>query len=99
MPEQAGSLLSQVAAVLKARANQRFFMFEVYGPDGEILEASECWPLTAEDLASDAVQGVAVLLPDEQGRHAEPKRDWRERGVVPPRGFQRSQWWGRGAKR
>ena len=89
MAREAGSLLSQVAQVLHQRANPRYFMFETYGPDGEILEASECWPLTAEDLASGAVQGVAVLMPDAQGRHAEPRHDWQARGVIPPRGWHR----------
>ena len=89
MPQNPRALLTQVAAVLKARAHQRYFLFETYGPDGEILEATECWPLTAEDLASGAVQGVAVLMPDAQGRHAEPRHDWQARGVIPPRGWHR----------
>jgi hypothetical protein len=86
--------MAEVAALLRQRTKRRYLMLEVYGPDGEILEASECWPLTAEQLASNPVQSVAVLYPDEQGRHAEPRRDWRERGVIPPRGFHRSQWQG-----
>lgn len=90
---KARALLEEVAALVRARADQRYFMFETYGSDGEILEASECWPLTAEALASGAVQRVRILQPDDQGRHAEPKSDWRERGVSPPRGFHRTRWW------
>jgi hypothetical protein len=45
-------------------------------------------------LVFDAVQSVAILMPDEQGRHAETKRGWQEPGVIPPRGFHHSKWRG-----
>ena len=86
---EASTFLSEVLQAVQQRMNPRYLMLETYGPDGEILEASECWPLTPEDLASNPVLSVEVLMPDEQGHHAEPKRDWQERGVIPPRGFHR----------
>jgi len=91
-PRDAASLLSQIVEVLRERIEPRYLMMETYGPDGEILEAWECWPLTAESLASNPVLSIEVLMPDAEGRHAEPRTDWQERGVTPPRGFHRSMW-------
>lgn len=88
-----GPSLARLAAEgLRRQVSLGFFMFEVYGPDGEIEEATECWPLTEDDFASDAVQVVVIRRPDENGRYPEPRSDWRERGIVPPRGVHRSQW-------
>ena len=83
------SLARLVAEGLRRQVSLGFFMFEVYGPDGEIEEATECRPLTEDDFASDAVQAVVLRRPDENGHHHEPKSDWRKRGIVPPRGFHR----------
>jgi hypothetical protein len=62
-------------------------MIEHYGPDGEILEASE------GHLISPGDEGVYTLVITGHG-FAEPRTDWRERGIVPTRGFHRSRWRG-----
>jgi len=84
---EAGLTLSpgQLAQALRERAPQRYFMIEKYGPDGEILEASEGHPLGPDH------EGVHAVIITGVG-YAEPRTDWRERGVIPPRGFHRSQW-------
>jgi hypothetical protein len=74
-----------LAQALRERVNQRYFMIETYGPDGEILEAWESFPIEADH------EGVSAVVITGVG-YAEPRRDWRERGVVPPHGFHRSQW-------
>ena len=60
-------------------------MIEDYGPDGEILEAAEGHPLEPD---WDGVQALIVT----GVWFAEPRTDWRKRGIVPPRGFHRSLW-------
>ena len=76
------SLVGRVSQALRERMTRRHFMLEHYGPDGEILEASE----------------GHLIAPDHEGVHAvvitgvgfaEPRTDWRERGIIPPRGFHR----------
>jgi len=76
------SLPASLAQALRQRVNQRYFMIEKYGPDGEILEASEGHPLGPDH------EGVHAVIITGVG-YAEPRRDWRERGVIPPRGFHR----------
>ena len=86
MPPAADTSLPRlVAQALRERVTQRYFMIEKYGPDGEILEASEGHPITPGD------EGVHTLVISCYG-FAEPRRDWRERGIVPQRGFHRSHW-------
>ena len=75
----------QLAQALRERTPKRYFMMERYGPDGEILEAWESFPI------EDDHQGVTAAAITGVG-YAEPRTDWRERGVVPPHGFHRSQW-------
>ena len=84
---EAGPTLSpgQLAQALRERVNQRYFMIEKYGSDGEILEASEGHPIAPGE------EGVHTLVITGHG-FAEPRTDWRERGVIPPRGFHRSRW-------
>ena len=81
---EAGPTLSpgQLAQALRERTPKRYFMMERYGPDGEILEAWESFPIEADH------QGVTAVAITGVG-YAEPRRDWRERGIVPPRGFHR----------
>jgi hypothetical protein len=62
-------------------------MMEYCGPDGEIEEASEGHPID-DDLPEGAVEAVIIT----GHGYAEPRRDWRERGIVPPRGFHPSRW-------
>jgi hypothetical protein len=50
---------------------------EEYGPDGEIVKATEWRPVPWQTFAFYIVTGTG---------YAEPKTDWRERGVIPPRG-------------
>ncbi len=57
-------------------------MTEEYGPDGEI---EEVW----EGPEAGPEWGSWTTLTITGHGHAEPKRDWRERGVTPPRGFHR----------
>jgi len=73
-----------VAQALRERAPQRYLMMEKYGPDGEILEASEGHPIEPDH------EGVQAVIITGVGS-AEPRTDWRERGIIPPRGFRRSQ--------
>ena len=75
----------RVAHALRDRVPERYFMIEKYGPDGEILEASEGHPIAPGE------PGVHTLIITYYG-FAEPRTDWRERGVVPSRGFHRSLW-------
>ena len=70
---------------LQEVAPPRYFMLEYYGPDGEIVEAWEGHPI-GQDHAG--VEAVIITGTDS----AEPRTDWRERGVVPPRGLHRSHW-------
>ena len=78
------ALAHLVAEALRAQAPPRYFLMETYGPDGEIEEAWEGHPLKPDH------QGVEVVIIT--GReYAEPRMDWRERGLVPPRGFHRRQ--------
>lgn len=79
------SLPCLVAQALRERAPQRYFMIEKYGPDGEILEASEGHPITPGD------EGVHTLVITGVG-YAEPRTDWHERGIIPPMGFHRTRW-------
>jgi hypothetical protein len=79
------SLVGRVAQALRERAPQRYFMIEQYGRDGEILEASEGHPIAPDH------EGVHAVIITGVG-FAEPRRDWRERGMLPPRGFHPSQW-------
>jgi len=76
------SLPRLVAQALRERVPQRYFMIEKCGPDGEILEASEHHPLVPGE------EGVHTLVITGHG-YAEPRTDWRERGLIPPRGFHR----------
>lgn len=82
----APSLLDQVLQALRERS-PRYLMMEQYGPDGEIVEAWEGHPLEPghEGVHTVAITGVGF---------AEPRRDWRERGVVPPQEYHRTRWWG-----
>jgi hypothetical protein len=50
---------------------------EEYGPDGEIVKATEWRPVAWKTFDRYIVTGTG---------YAEPKTDWRERGVVPPGG-------------
>jgi len=79
------SLVGRVSQALRERVPQRYVMIEQYGPDGEIVEASEGHPIAPGE------QEVHTLVITCYG-FAEPRRDWRERGVIPPRGFHRSLW-------
>jgi hypothetical protein len=79
------SLVGRVSQALRERAPQRYFMIEQYGPDGEILQASEGHPIAPGE------EGVHTLVITGHG-FAELRRDWRERGIIPPRGFHRSLW-------
>lgn len=79
------SLVGRVSQALRERVPQRYLMMEKYGPDGEILEASEGYPIGPDH------EGVQAVIITGYG-FVEPRRDWRERGIVPPRGFRRSQW-------
>jgi hypothetical protein len=81
----AQSAAGRVSQALRERAPQRYFMIEHYGPDGEILEASEGHPI---EPGEQEVQALVITCYG----FAEPRRDWRERGVIPPRGFHRSLW-------
>ena len=89
MPERyrrdAASLVSQIVEALRERAKPRYFMMEEYGPDGEIVKAWEGNPIMPghEEEPTLIVTGVG---------YAEPRTDWRERGVVPPQGFHRNRW-------
>jgi hypothetical protein len=74
------SLAQQVAQGLRERVPQ-YLMTEEYGPDGEIVEAWEGHPI---DLSGEGPRAVIFC---HEG--AEPRRDWRERGVIPPRGYHR----------
>jgi hypothetical protein len=57
---------------------------EEYGPDGEIVKAAEWRPVPWKTFALYVVTGTG---------YAEPKTDWRERGVVPRKGIH--PWQGR----
>jgi hypothetical protein len=81
------SLINRVAEGLRKRKPQRYFMMETYGPDGEIEEASECHPID-DELPDGAVAAVIISGVG----YAKPRTDWRKRGIVPPRGYHRSQW-------
>ncbi len=82
MDERAGlSLADQVAEGLRDR-EPHYFMMEQYGPDGEIMEAWEGPPDGAR------ARGATTVLISGTG-YAEPRMDWRERGLVPPRGYHR----------
>jgi hypothetical protein len=50
---------------------------EEYGPDGEIVKATEWRPVPWKTFAFYIVTGTG---------YAEPKTDWRQRGVIPPKG-------------
>jgi hypothetical protein len=71
-----------VAQALRERMTPRYFMMQHYGPDGEILEAWEGHLMEPDD------HGVHAVIITGHG-FAEPRTDWRERGIVPPRGFHR----------
>ena len=81
----AASLTSQIVEALRERAKPRYFIVEEYGPDGEIVKAWEGNPLVPGQ------EGVNTMIVTGVG-YAEPRTDWRERGVVPPRGFHPSRW-------
>jgi len=81
----AASLLSQIMEALRERARPRYLMMEEYGPDGEIVKAWEGSPIVPGH------EGVTTIIITGVG-YAEPREDWRERGVVPPRGFHPSRW-------
>ena len=74
-----------VAQALRELASQRYFMTEHHGPDGEIVEAWESHPL---ELGGEGVRAVIVTGTG----YAKPRTDWRERGIIPPRGLHRSRW-------
>jgi len=82
---EAASLVSQIMEAMRERAGPRYFMTEQYGPDGEIMEVWEGHPL------EPGHDGVSILSITGVG-FAEPRRDWRERGVVPPRGYHPTRW-------
>jgi hypothetical protein len=44
--------------------------------------------LIDDDLPEGAVAAVVISGVG----YAKPRTDWRERGIVPPRGYHRSQW-------
>ncbi len=75
------SLAEVVAEGLRER-EPHYFMMEQYGPDGEIVEVWEGHPVDPEQEGAHTVSICAH-------GYAEPRKDWRERGVVPPRGFHR----------
>jgi hypothetical protein len=79
---QALGLLESVAQGLRETAPPSFHMLEEYGPDGEIEEAWEGDRITA------GTEGVEAIIITGHG-YVEPRTDWQERGVVPPRGFHR----------
>ena len=74
-----------VAKALGEMVPHRFFMIEHYGPDGEIEEAWEGHPI-------EPGEGKVHALVITGTGFAEPRTDWRERGIVPPRGSHRSRW-------
>ena len=74
-----------VAQALRELASQRYFMTEHYGADGEIVEAWEGHEL------DPGWEGANSLIITCYG-FSEPRTDWRERGIIPPRGFHRSRW-------
>ena len=71
----------RVADALR-RALPRYFMMEKYGPDGEIVEAWE-----SHELDPDWEGATSIVITCYS--FAEPRTDWRERGVIPPQGFHR----------
>lgn len=75
----------ELAEALREAAPPQRFMMERYGPDGEILEAWEGHPITPGE---GEVHALVITGTD----YAEPRTDWRERGIVPPKGFHRSRW-------
>ena len=77
------SLAHLVAQGLRERV-PHYFMREEYDRDGKIVEAWEGHPGGPRDGGL-----LPVVFCHEA---AEPRRDWRERGIVPPRGFHPSQW-------
>ena len=79
------SLVGRVSQALRERAPRRYFMIEQYGPDGEIVEASEGHPITLDQ------EGVHAVIITGVG-FAEPRTDWHQRGIIPPRGFHRYRW-------
>ena len=84
-PRNASALLSQLAEALRQRSGPRYLMTEQYGPDGEILEAWEGHPLKPDHT------GVSAIIITGVG-YAAPREDWRERGIVPPRGYHPTRW-------
>ena len=69
----------EVARRLGENAPRRRFWWEEYGPDGEIVEAREGHVLRPWEK----IEFYAIT----QHGYAEPKLDWRERGVIPPQGI------------
>lgn len=84
---QAGqtALSASLAERLRQAVPPRHFMIEQYGPDGEIVEAQEGHPIGP---GHESVRTLVITGTD----YAEPRTDWRERGVIPPKGFHRSRW-------
>ena len=74
-----------LARRLREAIAQRYFMMEQYGPDGEVIEVWEGHPIEAEEGSAHTILITGTDF-------AEPRTDWRERGLVPPRGYHRSPW-------
>jgi len=79
------SLARLVAQALREGAPQQYYLTEQYGPDGEIEEVWEGFPI----FPGETGPRVLIVTGTES---AKPRTDWRERGVVPPKGFHRSRW-------
>ncbi len=74
------SFAQAVAQGLRQRERHHFRM-EEYGSDGEILEVWERDPMDSRE------EGLLPVVFCPEG--VEPRRDWRARGIVPPRGYHR----------
>jgi len=70
---------------LRERVRPRYLMMEEYGPDGEIVKA---WEGSSIVPGHDEVKTIIITGVG----YAEPRTDWRERGVVPPQGFHPTRW-------
>ena len=78
-------LAGRLAQVLREHAPPRYFTMEQYDAEGEIVEVWEGHPL---EPGEDGVRAVIITGTD----YAEPRTDWRERGIVPPQGYHPSLW-------
>lgn len=77
------SLAGEVGRRLRNRKPYRVGGLESYGRDGEIEDAFEGTLVHGEEGPGSVISTVIVSCI----RHAEPRTDWRERGVIPPKGW------------